>query len=583
MTHQNGWDGRRHEGASHWQNRNGARAAAGITDSVENFTGVNTLQTASLLLGTGSGKSNGGVPTTQTHSTTSTSSKFTSSPTTTSSPTSSSDSSTATSSITPSQGPVSQTTTTWNWGAHKLLLAGIIAGFVALLIVVSLLIWFCVRRSKTKRKQSQEEELARQSFAAGALLSRPLKGKEMIPMGEPAKFTANHTKKGSRADDWKGLNSQDDLVGTHYSASPRIDEASLRSGGYRSPYTTIYEHHPLGGLAHQASKDGQSPLDIVAGSQFALVGAFNHALSAEDDDDREPPSSHSHAFGLGVPRIERGPQLRVAQASAHPHPFADPSLVARHGTHSYGSTESSPTRVEHELGHPEQTLMASGDETERKLRPAEEARASFLSFTPSSAHVSDNALHNAAAAESAPPFFDTPTSLQSPPRVLTVNPVPPSPTSVYSQATSPYPSGIPAQRVSPGPVDTQMSRAGATLQVPSPLEVSSPSDASAESAFTTSRFPQPPVHVGLQARSNAPSRQERANNMRALGELIAALDGVGPGSDPAPAMTPSTESGHGTSGGRSLMPDAGLWRAALGSSPTLGARKGSDNSSSRKR
>lgn len=521
---------------------------------VATFTGASTVPTNSLLLP----GSHSGLPTTQTRSSSRTSiggASNTMTPTLSSNSLSPSQPSSSTTSDTPS--PTATPSAARSTTNHKLVLAGTIAGFVALVIVIGGVVLFFIRRARRKRS----EEVARQSFVAGNLLnsskgSGAAKPKEIIPMGEAILFKGHDRKKGSRADDWKGLGSRDDRFDPTMDAAN--DAASMRSGGHRSPYTAPYQLS-LGALPPSVPEGDNEHVSSAAVPPYTLTGAFAKALSAEDDEEREQSASNqSHRMVAGSPRIERGPQMRVAQT--HPHPYADPSVlssaVTTHRVPPYlsSSNQSSPTRV----GHEEQSQTAWGSSGVEVTEPAQndsEQPANFLSFTPSSAPLSDQPLH---APNGRQDYFGN-AAASSDGRTLNV--VPPSPSSMYSQQSGAQALvGSINAPAKPDPVFSPTSRVGLTAPSPSISMYSTASHA--------------PSYVGLQARpSTKPTKQERATNMRALGDLIAALDG--------PSLTPSTlspgdttSSGH---GGR-LMPDAGLWRAALGSSPTLGNRQVSDSS-----
>lgn len=515
------------------------------TGGVETFTGVSSLRSDSLLLGTG----NGQVPTTQTHSSLST----TSTATTITPRTLSSDFSTPTptSSSTLSSGSLSSspTPTSSNAGTsgfindHKLLLAGVIAGFLALVLVVCLVAWFLVRRA---RRRKRADEVARQSFAAGDLLD-PSKGigasrKEAIPLGETSQFKG-YERKASRGRGWRGLSSRDDNHGPLSDVAD--DDASLQSGGLRSPYVPPP-------LSFAALLHDPTPIDAsrpAAVPPYTLTGAFENALSAEDDDGADQSTAHlSHP----VVRIERGPQMRVPQAHPHPHPYADPALMSSTVTAeqvpSYPS--NGPTTAQHHYQQSVRIELRNGGDA-KSTPPAEDSRPGDA---PSSTLGPASFAGPVTTTSGRKDYFGTLTPLDVPSRD-----VPPSPSSMYSER-----SGMPAE--------DDLAKGNPVVVIPSSREgLASPVSPTTFRSITPSNSSR---NGGMIPRaSGKQTKQERATNVRALNDLIAALDSVHR-SSPSTSNNPSAATDR---QGPQSIPEARMWRAALGSPRTPGMRPGGDN------
>lgn len=542
-------DARRSNHAHGARRKHDARAPAATqftsTGGTETFTGVNSVPSNSLILGSG-------LPTTQSHSSGLLTQSGPGDSVTQSTPTSTSSTTSDTSSVTPGVNtPAPAPTSSSFVSNHKLLLAGVIAGFVALVLVVAIVIWLFIRRARRKR---EEETVARQSFAAGAALAGGSRGKETFPMSEASLFkgpplhsASAHTKKGSRSDDWNGLSSRDD----HYPPDDVAnDAASVRTGGHRSPYNQPSQPYQLT-LSSLAQSPPVDNSHLAAVPPYTLTGAFATALSAEDEEERDVSVANHSSSHAGSPKIERGPVMhRVPQTQPHPHPYADPSVfasaVSAQGTPSY---HAGGPRQQHQQAVFD-ALEDGADEDNGNgagLRP-QPSPSDFLSFSPSTASAGptgESALGKSATQD----YFNLPMPEPSSPMI------PPSPSSMYSQQPQPAPA--------PGPVLSPSFRSGAQSTTPSNYTTNSSSG----------------QNGGLAARpSTKQSKAERAVNMRALGDLIAALDS-------APSATNSMLAPSDALDGRGgrPMPEAGMWRAALGSSPTLGTRQNSDSSAGLKK
>jgi hypothetical protein len=505
--------------------RHDHRAVSGTltTGGIETFTGVSSMNSNSLLF------TNSQKPTTQTRPS-STSISNSTSLLTMSAPSASYDSPLPTNtSATQSPTPGSEDAGGF-FNNHKLLLSSMVAGFLALVLVVCIVVCLLVRRTRRRRV----DEVARQSFAAGDVLNLSKDaGKEAIPMGETSQFNRHHRKKGSRDDGWRGLPSQDD---NHGPSGVANDGASVRTGGLRSRYVPPADPS-FGTLPHDPLPTDTSRPTLAP--PYALTGAFENAFSTEDDEERDQSTSqHSHHI---VARIERGPQMRVPQAQSHPHPYADPSLMS-----SSATTEQAPSYRSHSPSA--QRYQQSAAWVDRRdggsVEPAGGSRpGDFLSFTPSSATPS-------APTASAPEGRD---SVDDPAhRDSSIQDAPPSPSSMYSERSA-IPRGD--GPTVPGPVVSPLSHA--------PL--------ASPASFLNPTSPNPSRNGGAIPRaSGKQTKQERAMNVRALNDLIDALDSVRPptSSDMRPGMNDQ--------GSRSI-PDAGMWRAALGV-----RRDGDSSSSSRK-
>lgn len=503
--------------------RHDYRAVSGTltTGGIETFSGVTSMNSNSLLF------TNSQKPTTQTRpSSTSTS---TTTPLLT---TSMSDDSPLPANTSGTQSPTPGSEDGGGFVSnHKLLLSSMVAGFLALVLVVCIVVCLLVRRTRRRRV----DEVARQSFAAGDVLNLSKDaGKEAIPMGETSQFNRHHRKEGSRDDGWRGLPSQDD---NHGPSGVANDGASVRTGGLRSRYVPPADPS-FGTLPHNPP-----PIDTsrpALAPPYTLTGAFANAFSTEDDEERDQSTSqHSHHI---VARIERGPQMRVPQAQSHPHPYADPSLMTSSATTeqapSYRSNSPSAQRYQQQSAWVDRRDGGS-------VEPAGGSRpGDFLSFSPSSTTPS----------APTPGALEGRDSVDDPAhRDSSIQDAPPSPSSMYSER-----SAIPRADgpTVPGPAASPSSRAGIA-----------PSASPASFLNTTS--PNPSRNGGMIPRKQ--TKQERAMNVRALNDLIDALDSVHPptSSDLRPGMNDQ---------GSQSIPDAGMWRAALGVQ-----RDGDNSSSSQKR
>ena len=518
-----------------WRGRRAAHGSV-VTSGVETFTAPTSVQSNSLLVNTNTQK-----PTTQTHSSTdSLTSNARASLTTSSSDyfTSTTSSTPSSSSLSPTLGPSDSNGESF-LNSHKLLLAGMIAGFLGLVLAVCIIVWILVRRARRRRT----DEVARQSFAAGDLLNLS-KGeeatpKEAIQMGETSHFNSHRRKKGSRDDGWRGLPSQDDNH-NHGPSDVVNDDASMRTGGLRSQYvppaypsfTTLLRDPP----PIDASQPAVAP-------PYTLTGAFANALSAEDDDERDQSTSHqSHSI---VARIERGPQMRVPQPHPHPHPYADPALMSSAVTAE--QTISYPNSSSMAQGHQQSALVNVRNGRDVELVPPMGGSRPGNPLPPTSSAALS--AHTTTASD-----VQGETGNLAPHASLGDDP--PSPSSKYSEGCEILHEEVPTE---PGPVVSLSSReAFVPPTSPATFLSASPSNSSRNGGM-------------LPRVSGKPTKQERAMNVRALNDLIAALDSIQP---PSASLNRSP----GINGqGSSSIPDAGMWRAALGTSPMRSVQKGGDD------
>lgn len=177
----------------------------------------------------------------------------------------------------PSPSSASGSTSATSWAAsHKLILAGIIAAFVALALAITFILVVAFRRA---RKRREAEDAARKSFAAGAMSERP----------DRPYSKASMLRFGNKRRTWDGLGSRDDIDASAFRFG---GAAATAAGASEQKYPTPPREYARNEKLSRANSLAPSIPEPEPHEPFSLTNAFG-ASSAEDDDLHPPQPSIS--------------------------------------------------------------------------------------------------------------------------------------------------------------------------------------------------------------------------------------------------------------------------------------------------